>query len=451
MEKRNRRIMGISLFAILIVLMGVSVAAAEPWAGYLTPQDSKGYYGHDSTVELEVIYNDVELTYGALAYQVDIHFNPDCVNITNADFSASPFGAHMFTPYEAGVVRILEDNYATMSPLSAGTHKLATLTLNGNCSEACTGDIWFDTNVVSDTDGNEIASTYTNGTYSCVKTSAGPTAYSVSIEDCYGPFGSYVEVPVLIEDVSGAPIQGVRLVMDYNESVLDLSEISYGEWTSEWTDMKLGEDKHALVIATGESEGAIPIGGSGSVVLLVFSVIGAPGDTSPLDLSLIELSNSEGVVGTAPGEHGTFLVVTSMGSVEGTLTHACNGTAIAGVAVTLVVDTTVTDASGIYNFMDVSPDDYVISATKSRFWDNATNVKVIAGEVATADMTLYLKGDLNNDCVAADVGDVVLMLQAAVRDIPGDARYDLNENGIIADVGDVVLMLRAAVYDLILW
>ena len=186
-------------------------------------------------------------------------------------------------------------------------------------------------------------------------------------------------------------------------------------------------------------------------MLLVFSVIGASGDTSPLDLSLIELSNSEGVVGTAPGEHGTFLVVASMGSVEGTLTHACNGTAIAGVAVTLVVDTTVTDASGIYNFMDVSPDDYVISATKSRFWDNATNVKVIAGEVATADMTLYLKGDLNNDCVAADVGDVVLMLQAAVRDIPGDARYDLNENGIIADVGDVVLMLRAAVYDLILW
>ena len=174
MERRNGKgkIVGASLLAMImtVVLMSifVSVAAAAPWEGYLVPQDSTGNYGEDTAVELWVTYDDTGLAYGAVAYQVDVHFDASCVNVTAADFSTSPLASHMFTPYASGVVRILEDNYTTMAPISSGTYKMATLTLHGECLEDCTCDIWFDTNVVSDTDGNPITNSYTNGTYACV-------------------------------------------------------------------------------------------------------------------------------------------------------------------------------------------------------------------------------------------------------------------------------------------
>jgi len=246
--------------------------------------------------------------------------------------------------------------------------------------------------------------------------------------------------------------------VDYNESVLNMTsisggDISSGNLTSTWTDMKLGDDGHTMILATENTGDAIPDGSSGTVVWMNFSVLGSLGDTSPMDLSLIELSNPEGQTGTAPAKNGIFTVVlVDVGSVEGTITYACNGTEMAGVDMSLDADTTVTNETCDYNFTDVSPGDYVVSATKPRFWDNySTNVTVIAGEVTTEDMTLYLKGDLNDDCGSADPGDVILMLQASARDIPGNERYDLNENGVIADAGDVVLILRASVGDIILW
>jgi hypothetical protein len=140
-----------------------------PWDAYLVPSDSTGNYGEDTPVELWVDYNDSTLTYGALAYQFDLHFDPSCVNVTSADFSTSPFGSHMFTPYAPGVVRVLEDNYLTMVPISSGTYKLATLTLHGECLTDSTSDLLFDPTwcTVSDTDGNPIENRYTNGTYAC--------------------------------------------------------------------------------------------------------------------------------------------------------------------------------------------------------------------------------------------------------------------------------------------
>ncbi|MDD2666885.1 MAG: hypothetical protein PHI74_07860, partial [Methanocellales archaeon] len=145
-------------------------SAGIPWDAYLVPSDSTGDYNEDTEVELWVDYDDTGLTYGALAYQFDLHFDPNCVNVTSADFSTSPFGSHMFTPYAPGVVQVLEDNYLTMVPLSSGTYKLATLTLHGECLEDGTSDLLFDPTwcTVSDTDGNPIENRYTNGTYACI-------------------------------------------------------------------------------------------------------------------------------------------------------------------------------------------------------------------------------------------------------------------------------------------
>jgi hypothetical protein len=281
---------------------------------------------------------------------------------------------------------------------------------------------------------------------------AAPTADCFGVGDATGRSGTYVQVPVNITNVRNGPVQGIRLRIDYNESVLNLTSISNSDLTVNWTALQLGADRHTITIATAYTGDAIPDGSSGSVVLLNFHVIGSPGDTSPMNMTLIELSNPDGVVGTAPAKNGTFVVPTH-GTIAGRITYTNNETGIAGAKINLtkesaVVNTTETNETGYYNFMDVIPDSYFVNASKQRFWDNSTEVTVIAGETATADMTLWLKGDLNNDGNVADAGDVVLMLRASVGDIPGDMRYDLNGNGEIGDAGDVVLILRASVGDI---
>jgi hypothetical protein len=278
-----------------------------------------------------------------------------------------------------------------------------------------------------------------------------PTADYLEIEDASGSSGTYVAVPVSITNVINGPVQGIRLRVDYNESVLNLMNISNGDLTLTWTRLQLGGDRHTMIIATAYIGDAIPNGSTGSIVLLNFSVIGSPGDTSPMNMSVIELSNPAGIVGTAPARNGTF-VISELSSIVGRITYACNGTGIAGAKVNLtkgsIVNTTVTNETGYYNFTDIIPGSYFVNASKPGFYDNSTEVNVIAGEAITADMMLWLKGDLNNDCEIADAGDVVLMLRASVMDIFGDTRYDLNGNGEIADAGDVVLMLRASVSDI---
>ncbi len=82
-----------------------------------------------------------------------------------------------------------------------------------------------------------------------------------------------------------------------------------------------------------------------------------------------------------------------------------------------IVNSTITNETGYYNFTNVSPGSYFVNASKLRFWDNSTEVTVIAGETATADMMLWLKGDLNGDCKSVDTGDLVLMNRASVEDI----------------------------------
>ena len=134
-----------------------------------------------------------------------------------------------------------------------------------------------------------------------------PTAESLGVEDASGRSGTYVEVPVNIANIANGPVLGIGFRVDYDESVLNLTKIGRGDLTSEWT-LQLGEGRHTIVTATAESEYALSNGSSGSVVLLNFTVIGSPGDTSPVNLTLIELSNLNGKVGTAPAKNGMFYV-----------------------------------------------------------------------------------------------------------------------------------------------
>ena len=81
-------------------------------------------------------------------------------------------------------------------------------------------------------------------------------------------------------------------------------------------------------------------------------------------------------------------------------------------------------------------DDAVSKYIKDNFGSLKASIKITRSEI---------RGDLNNNGTAYDVGDLVLMKRASIGEIPKDARYDLNNNGTPADIGDLVLMKLASV------
>ncbi|KAF5438194.1 Carboxypeptidase regulatory-like domain-containing protein [Candidatus Methanophagaceae archaeon] len=141
--------------------------------------------------------------------------------------------------------------------------------------------------------------------------------------------------------------------------------------------------------------------------------------------------------------------------ITGQITYSNNNTGIFNVSVNLtnattmnVVNSTTTNGTGYYNFTNVIAGDYYVNATKTRYWDNSTEVNATATEIA--NLSLWLVGDLNNKGKSADAGDLVLMNRAVLWEISGDWRWDLNHNGRIADAGDLVLMNRAVLHEIIL-
>jgi hypothetical protein len=138
------------------------------------------------------------------------------------------------------------------------------------------------------------------------------------------------------------------------------------------------------------------------------------------------------------------------GTVSGTITKACDDTGLEGVTVNLTQDSTVvasttTDSNGNFTFTGVNSGDYSVNASKSRYWNNSTAVTVSGGGTATADMLLWMKGDLNDNCIQADAGDLAKMKDASVGKIDSDWRFDLNDNDINADAGDLAKMKDASV------
>ena len=141
--------------------------------------------------------------------------------------------------------------------------------------------------------------------------------------------------------------------------------------------------------------------------------------------------------------------------ITGQITHTNNNSGIPDVSVNLtnattmnVVGSTTTNGMGYYNFTNVIAGDYYVNASKTRYWDNSTEVNATATE--TANLSLWLVGDLNNNGEPAGSGDLVRMNRAVLWEIQGDWRWDLNHNARIADAGDLVLMNRAVLGEIIL-
>ena len=140
-------------------------------------------------------------------------------------------------------------------------------------------------------------------------------------------------------------------------------------------------------------------------------------------------------------------IASKNGSVSGTITYTHNETGIAEVTVNLTqngtsINSTVTDSSGNYTFTNISPGDYNITASKIRFWSNSTSpVTVNAGASTTANLMLWLKGDLNNDGKVSEI-DLALMRSAVAEyelPIPVDWKFDINSDGKVNEVDIAII------------
>ncbi len=138
---------------------------------------------------------------------------------------------------------------------------------------------------------------------------AAPTATNFGVENASGDSGTYVLVPVNITNAQNGPIAGIGFDISYNNSVLNVVGIQAGALTGDWDWDLSGYTTYAWGTAVAlvyNGNGTVANGSTGSVVLLNFSVLGAPGTTSPMDISNIQLADLNGDVGTAPAKNGMF-------------------------------------------------------------------------------------------------------------------------------------------------
>ncbi|MGC9308264.1 MAG: NosD domain-containing protein [Thermoplasmatota archaeon] len=181
--------------------------------------------------------------------------------------------------------------------------------------------------------------------------------------------GRHVLVPVNIDTSQNGPIQTMCFDVTYGSAV-NLVSIQLGTLTTEgdgWIHM-LGSNNRSVTIVTSIKENAIANGSSGVIVYLNFSTKAQPGQTIEINLTAVDIANTQLKEGTAPVKGGVITLL-FLGDLNG------NGNIADAVDVTMMMQASVGDIP------------------------------------TTADF------DLDGNGIPADAVDVTMMLQASVGDL----------------------------------
>jgi len=144
--------------------------------------------------------------------------------------------------------------------------------------------------------------------------SSSATADSFGVEDANGYKNTYVGVPVNITNVQSGPVSCIIFNITYDKSVINVVDVQKGELTAEWENpsyLNFEWGTRVSLVYDTQAAHALQNGSTGSVVLLNFSVIGEPGETSMMNLTNIQLADIEYNVGTAPAKNGTFSILSA--------------------------------------------------------------------------------------------------------------------------------------------
>ncbi|RJS74098.1 DUF3344 domain-containing protein, partial [Methanophagales archaeon] len=218
---------------------------------YFLPENSTGIYCQNNTT-VQVRVNTTVDCYGP---QVDIYFDTSCVNITDVNFTGSPWyypGCHGWSyPYgtDAGIVRIL----GCCIDGASGDNLLANITLhciNETCD--CTSYLDFRNTALPDDWGDPILHVTHNGTFEC-KPEIIPgidlniTAIDAYHEGAYGTsqdpwFNLSNEIAATVENIGTEDAGAFNVCLYINEELIgskrSVSGLDAGNSTTvhfEWT------------------------------------------------------------------------------------------------------------------------------------------------------------------------------------------------------------------------
>lgn len=225
-----------------------------------------------------------------------------------------------------------------------------------------------------------------------------PTANSLGVNNASGNQNTFVLVPVNITNLQSETLGSIIFDVAFNSSIINLTStrVTRGDLTSSWDSPSYNPANHRISIIAGSSE--ISIGSTGSVIILNFSVIGAPDSKSEMNISRIQLAGGSDpyTLRTAPAKNGTFTVATTIlpgqKFINGTVMDNVNKTGIAGVKVSANASiSTTTNPSGFYS-MAVTSGTYDITATfEPTYYANTSIISTGLGAVVVKDIELVKK------------------------------------------------------------
>jgi hypothetical protein len=139
---------------------------------------------------------------------------------------------------------------------------------------------------------------------------AQPTAANLAVADTSGDPGTYVIVPVTISNVQDGPIICIVCDLQFTSSVINVVGVQNGNLTSSWDSQYKAFTWGARfsLVYDGQTAHGLQNGSTGSIALLNLSVSGDPGETSLMQLTNIQLSDTAYNVGTASANNGIFLI-----------------------------------------------------------------------------------------------------------------------------------------------
>ncbi|RLJ03552.1 MAG: hypothetical protein DRP08_03425, partial [Candidatus Aenigmatarchaeota archaeon] len=161
---------GIATIAVVItaIFAGLGVSGYDTDQTYyanstfFVPENSTGEYCQNNTYVQVRINTSVPSLGGSL----QVYFNTNCVNITAADFTGSPWTkTHKFSHW--GNYVVIESSNDPGGATFKGDNLLATITLHCVNQTCCKSDLNFSTVNIGDSSGAPITMTPHNGTFMC--------------------------------------------------------------------------------------------------------------------------------------------------------------------------------------------------------------------------------------------------------------------------------------------
>lgn len=216
--------------------------------------------------------------------------------------------------------------------------------------------------------------TFGDGAYTriCLLEAKSAGQYIIQIHDTTGSAGSTIDVPVFVNDVSGAGIISLALTVLSDSSILKpISAHTSGTLTAGWGAPTFNLVNGQITIAMS---GAAPLNGKGKLVIIKFQVNSKAAAGTKTTIQFTKAMFNEGAppVGT---KNGVFTV--SVGpNVSGKISYYSNNHPIADAKVRLTgasIFENTTDGTGFYEFKSVFPGNYTSRPEKKNCLNSAVS------------------------------------------------------------------------------